>query len=57
MTRHSLSTSSHQPPGVGRDPAKEVHRRLSVSTESDASSVGEEYDVASIASSIDDKLT
>jgi len=35
----------------------EIHRRLSIDSESDTSSVDENYEVQSIASSIDDQLT
>ena len=35
----------------------ELHRRLSIDSESDTSSVDEGYEVQSIASSIDDQLT
>ena len=35
----------------------ELHRRLSIDSESDTSSVNEDYDIQSIASSIEDQLT
>lgn len=42
-----------------QDPAEkiELHRRLSIDSESDTSSVNEDYDIRSIASSIEDQLT
>ncbi len=47
-------THSDQPDGRSKE---ESHRRLSISSESDVSTINEDYDVASISSSIDDKLT
>ena len=47
------------PPSDNQEPAEkiELHRRLSIDSESDTSSVDEDYDIQSIASSIEDQLT
>ena len=52
--------SPTSPPREGGPPPAEnieLHRRLSIDSESDTSSVNEDYDIRSIASSIEDQLT
>ena len=58
-TEYNQFASSGEPPSYSEttDHEGEGHRRISIDSGSDESSVNEEYEVSSISSSIEDQLT
>lgn len=54
---HDVTSQRTSGPQTDGDEIDGRHRRLSIDGESDTSSINEEYEIASITSSIEDQLT